>query len=302
MKLTKIFAFALAALAFVGCGNDSTDNGGTPSKPASGNINLKADKTAVQIGEEVTFTVTDINGNDVTADALIYEAKSLEECENATFSSDKAGSYSFFATYGRENSNYVTVKVLAEMPEFPTDSDPANLVFKHRPVLIDHTGVNCGFCPEATDNIHSLANSKEWKDKFNEVTCHGGTYAPMGSDPGASAVAQLLNAFHSKYISGYPTIIFNLHSNVNGRSVSAMRTVLNSIYKEEGADVGIALNVTGDDTNLLCAATIKSAVTQEYWVNAWLLESDIWSPNQSGGKTAAHKTYNYALRNVAEEV
>ena len=62
------------------------------------------------------------------------------------------------------------------------------------------------------------------------------------------------------------------------------------------------MTVEGDEDRLLCAAQIKVAVDGEYYVNAWLLESSIYSPNQNGATKDEHKWYNYALRNFSESV
>ena len=77
--------------------------------------------------------------------------------------------------------------------------------------------------------------------------------------------------------------------------------VLGGYIKEDGADVGISMTVEGDKDKLLCAAQIKFAVDGDYYVNAWLLESDIYSPNQSNATKDEHKWYNFALRNFSEE-
>ena len=59
MKMTKFFAFALAALAFAGCEPVEPGPDGPNDKPIpTGNITLTADKTAVKLGDAVTFTVT----------------------------------------------------------------------------------------------------------------------------------------------------------------------------------------------------------------------------------------------------
>ena len=67
------------------------------------------------------------------------------------------------------------------------------------------------------------------------------------------------------------------------------------------ADVGISLAVTGDTSAVYAAAQVKSGVAQEYKITAWLLESDIYSPNQSGATKDYHKIYNHALRNMSHQ-
>lgn len=295
MKLTKFFAFAFAALAFVGC-DEKTPDQKEPLPTPTGDIKLAADKTAVEIGETVTFTVTDAENQDVTSQALIYDEDFNEVGSQVTF--NESGSYSFFATVGSANSNYVSVVVMAEVPEVPEDPQPENFTFNHRAVVIDQTGVNCGYCPNATDQLKTLENT-EWHKYYNEVTCHAGSYA--GGDPGNSAAANALNQFQSSMISGYPCILVNFYGKPNGYGYNDIIKVLQPYVQKDGVDVGISLAVTGDESCVYAAAQVKSGVAQEYKITAWLLESNIYSPNQSGATKDYHKIYNNALRNMSHE-
>ena len=295
MKLTKFFAFAFAALAFVGC-DEKTPDQKEPLPTPTGDIKLAADKTAVEIGETVTFTVTDAENQDVTSQALIYDENFNEVGSQVTF--NESGSYSFFATVGSANSNYVSVVVMADVPVVPADPQPENFTFNHRAVVIDQTGVNCGYCPNATDQLKTLENT-EWHQYYNEVTCHAGSYA--GGDPGNSAAANALNQFQSSMISGYPCILVNFYGKPNGYGYNDIIKVLQPYVQKDGVDVGISLAVTGDESCVYAAAQVKSGVAQEYKITAWLLESNIYSPNQSGATKDYHKIYNNALRNMSHE-
>ena len=295
MKLTKFFAFAFAALAFVGC-DEKTPDQKEPLPTPTGDIKLAADKTAVEIGETVTFTVTDAENQDVTSQALIYDENFNEVGSQVTF--NESGSYSFFATVGSANSNYVSVVVMADVPVVPADPQPENFTFNHRAVVIDQTGVNCGYCPNATDQLKTLENT-EWHQYYNEVTCHAGSYA--GGDPGNSAAANALNQFQSSMISGYPCILVNFYGKPNGYGYNDIIKVLQPYVQKDGVDVGISLAVTGDESCVYAAAQVKSGVAQEYKITAWLLESNIYSPNQAGATKDYHKIYNNALRNMSHE-
>ena len=295
MKLTKFFAFAFAALAFVGC-DEKTPDQKEPLPTPTGDIKLAADKTAVEIGDTVTFTVTDAENQDVTSQALIYDENFNEVGSEVTF--NESGSYSFFATVGSANSNYVSVVVMADVPVVPEDPQPENFTFNHRAVVIDQTGVNCGYCPNATDQLKTLENT-EWHKYYNEVTCHAGSYA--GGDPGNSAAANALNQFQSSMISGYPCILVNFYGKPYGYGYTDIISVLQTYVQKDGVDVGISLAVTGDESCVYAAAQVKSGVAQEYKVTAWLLESNIYSPNQAGATKDYHKIYNNALRNMSHE-
>ena len=300
MKLTKFFAFALAAFAVASCEpvvgpgeNPGTDD---PKPTPTGEITLTASKTAVAMGEEVTFTVTDAENQDVTSQSNIYDKDFNEVGSKVTM--NESGSYEFFATLGSKNSNYVTVIVMASVPEVPADPQPENFTFNHRALVIDQTGVNCGYCPQATEQLKTLENT-EWHQYYNEVTCHAGSYA--GGDPGNSAAANALNQFQSGMISGYPCILVNFYGKPADYGYTSVINVLKNYVNKDGVDVGISLAVTGDATAVYCAAQVKSGVAKEYKITAWLLESGIYSPNQAGATKDYHKIYNHALRNMSHE-
>lgn len=301
MKITKFFALLCAAFAFAAC--EPADQ---PTPETSGNLVLKADKAAVQLGETVKFTVEqkaeDGTVYDVTSQSTIYD-NDLAVVEGGTYTFNATGSFSFFATKGSENSNYVTITVMAEMPEVPADPQPENLAFNHRAVVIDHTGVNCGYCPGMTDKLLALAET-EWHKHYNEVTCHAGGMA--GGDPGNSAAANALNQAQGSYIGGYPNICINFHTATVGNYAQStflayMAQAFEAYIKKGGADAGISMAVAGDSSSVYCAAQVKAAVSKEYKVVAWLLENNIYSPSQAGATKDYHKIYNFALRNISGE-
>ncbi|MBR5821812.1 MAG: Omp28-related outer membrane protein [Alistipes sp.] len=299
MKLTKFFAFALAALAFVGCGNDSNTD-----QPFNSSLFLTvndSEKVSVQIDDVVTFKVTDDMGNDVTAQASIYsfdKKGDMVRHNEPTFTATQTGRYEFFATLGAQNSNYATISVLAQMPDYVADPQPSNLKFNHRVLLIDHTGVNCGYCPFATDALREVA-ATDWHNHYSEVTCHAGDFA--GGDPANSKAANALNKYQESIISGYPSILVNFFSRAGSYTKPYIISALEEAVNMNGAEVGISMAVTGDPEALYCAAEVKAAVAGEYRVTAWLLESKISSPKQANAKKDYHKIYDNALRNMAHK-
>ena len=293
MKITKFFALLCAVVGLVGCETGKNE----PNVDPQGNIKLSADKTTIQIGESVTFTIVDSEGNDLTKSASIYD-NDLNKITNP-WTPEKSGMYTFNATVGAESSNNVTISVMAQMPEVPVDSDPTNLAFNHRAIVIDHTGVNCGYCPMMTESL-LLLEKTEWHEHYNEVTCHAGSMA--GGDPANSAAANALNEMQEP--NGYPNVNINFYTGAVGNyggqtTVNKIVSVLENYIKKNGADAGISMSVVGDSNYIYCAAQVKAKTAKEYKVVAWLLESDIYSPGQAGASKDYHKIYNYALRNIS---
>ena len=300
MKFTKLFALICAAFAFVACEN-------TEKVPeTSGSLVLKVDSTAVSLGETVTFTIEqkaeDGAYYDVTSQCVIYD-NDTNVIDGHTYTFEATGTYSFFATKGSENSNYVYITVLASMPEVPADPQPENFGFNHRILLIDHTGMNCPNCPYMTDNLLALAESPMHKH-YNEITCHAGSYA--SGDPANSPAATALDQFNSGKFSGYPGLGINFYGGKidNYASTSYFVTTATQILEpkiKEHADVGIALAAEGDPESVYCAVQIKSAASREYKAVAWLLENQIYCPNQAGATKDQHRIFNHALRNISGE-
>lgn len=304
MKITKFFALLGAvAFAFAACvpvNNGGDDNGpqqgGTddPDRPQpTGSITLTADKTSVEIGGIVTFTVTDAENQDVTSQANIYDAD-LNVVEGGKWTAATTGVYEFFATVGSENSNYVKISVMADVPVIPENPEPENLAFNHRAILVDFTGVGCGYCPYMVDELIKLEKTS-WHAHFNEVTCHAGQFA--GGDPAASAAATSLLSFYGARVQGYPTLIMNYNGQGISRDYNAMARALQGYIQLDGADVGISMAVSGDSEVVYFSSEIKAAKTNEYRATAWLLESDIYSPNQANATKPEHKIYDFAIRN-----
>jgi hypothetical protein len=243
------------------------------------------------VGDTIRFTVLDAYENDVTADATIYNALTMEVV-GAEYVATEVGAFSFFASIGDETSNSVDVAVLSSILAAPADPDPSNLAFNHRNLFVFHQGCNEPYSPQVMNVFYELAKTEASKH-YNEVAVH--SYS--SNDPAKSSAAQIVSNFYD--ISGYPTVNLNFYDGEpSGRSVQAFTNLLMDNVKEDGADAGVAMAVDATSSHVLCAAEIKANVAQEYKVTAWLLESNIYA-NQAGGTQDYHNIHNFALRNIA---
>lgn len=260
-------------------------------------ITLTADKTSAEVGDVITFTVTDGSGKNVTASSSIYDMD-YSVVKNAKYKTTTEGTFKFFATRNGYTSNTLTVTVGDGGGDEPEQTE--GTAFLHKVLVIDHTGVNCGYCPSAIDNLRNLESKTTWGPYYNEVSCHAGSYA--SGDPARSEAATALNTFQGNngLINGYPTIAVNFYNRASSYSYSNIANTLQNVVKKSGADVGISLSVEKGTSKVVCSAQIKAAVSNEYKVNAWLLENNIYSPNQNGASKDYHYYYNHALRKTSE--
>ena len=303
MKFTKFLALLCAVGAFAAC----EPTPGPEDKPATeGKITLTADKTTIALGESVTFKAEqkdEATGEmvDVTAFVQFYDSE-LNSVSNP-FTPTASGNYTINCIYGAEASNNITITVLAQMPEVPADPDPSCLAFNHRAVLIDHTGANCPYCPQMVDRLIELAKT-DYHNHYNEVTCHGNGGSLTQGDPANSNAAEQLGKYQASVFGsfGMPTVCVNFATAKCTNSAAVLNQIkaaIDGYIKKDGADVGIAMALEGDATNIYCAAQVKAKVAQEYKVVAWLLESNIYNKSQAGASKADHYIYNYAIRNIS---
>ncbi|MBO5672427.1 MAG: Omp28-related outer membrane protein [Alistipes sp.] len=297
MKITKFFSLMLAAaLVAVGCESTPSDKPDVPS--TTGAITLEA-PASIELGQPINFTVMQ-EGQDVTAAATIYETAGFTAVENP-YTPTTTGTFSFYATKGKESSEIISVTVMASVPTLPEDEFPESTKFNHRVLLIDHTGLNCGNCPRVMDGLEALAKTDAHMH-YNEACVHGGGYAPSSSDKAYSDAAKIVDQFYRP--SGYPNIQFNFRAGAGDigyvdNFVKNNTAIINSLVKAEGADAGIAVAANGDQTAVYVSIAVKAAVEQEYRLTAWLLENDIYNPGQSGATKDSHKLHQHALRNIA---
>ena len=113
-------------------------------------------------GGSVTFTVA-FEGKDVTAEAVITNVTSGSEVQNATWTTNVAGTYEFQAAYDGMLSNVVPVKVRPA-----TESD----AFYRHVLLMKFTAAWCGPCAQAQRYFEQL--KPEESERFLVVATHQG--------------------------------------------------------------------------------------------------------------------------------
>jgi hypothetical protein len=202
------------------------------------------------VGDVVTFTVTDGTGKNVTASSTIYDMD-YSVVKNAKYKTTKEGTFKFFATRNGYTSNTLTVTVGDGGSDEPGQTE--GTAFLHKVLVIDHTGVNCGYCPNAIDNLRNLESKTSWGPYYNEVSCHAGSYA--SGDPASSGAATALNEFQGNngLINGYPTIAVNFYNRASSYSYSNIANTLQNVVKKAGADVGISLSVEKGSSKVICS-------------------------------------------------
>lgn len=285
MKLTKFFALALAALVFVGCGEENPQ-GVLPT----GDAVLTANNNSVVVNTPIEFTVTAADGTDLTAQATIFDkTHDFAEVSNP-FTPTMDGDYEFYAVVGNIITAAIKVSVVPSIPTLPEDAQPENTKFNHRILLVDHTGNTCGYCPEMMLALKEVAETGDYHSKYYEAMAH--TYST--SDPAYSAAASMVSNLHG--VSSYPTLTYNFyHETKSDRNAAHIMGQIDALWKAEGADAGIAAAATLASTSVVVNTEVKAAVDGEYRITAWLLEDGIYA-KQTNAREEWMNTHDNAIR------
>lgn len=291
MKIFKYFTLvALVAATFVGCKKaEVADDKKGPD--ATGDITLTVVSNTIDVNTPIEFIVTDSeSGDDLTSSSTIYNKSDFSAVENP-FTPTLDGTYKFYATCGDSISNDVEVVVNAVKPELPQDPDSANTSFKHRILLVDHTGNTCSFCPKMMAALKEVSETEDYHSKFHEAMAH--SYAQ--TDPATSSTAYSISGFFG--VTAYPTLTYNFDKSVvSSTNTEVIKQNIDALWKSE-AEAGIAAAANLASQSVLVKAEIKAAVAGEYRINAWLLEDNILA-EQAGASSSQSwmNTHNNAIR------
>lgn len=288
MKATRFFAL-LAAVATLGAACESGEKPQGGNKPDATTIKLNVDNDLPSIDEQITFTVT-CNGEDVTAEATIYNIEGNTVVSNPYTTPSEACTLEFYAQWGFYESEPITVEV----------STGDN--FNHRVLLIDQTGTNCPNCPRMMAMLHELAADTKYARRYSEAICH--TF--NSSDPASSTDAYTIASYLRENITtfGYPRLFYNFrYPNTTSGAVSATAGRDNIIAEidaqwKPAADAGIKASSAFEGNQLVVDVEVTSKKEQEYHIVVWLLEDGI-SGRQNGGYEEWMNIHNNAVRRIS---
>ncbi len=180
-----------------------------------------------------------------------------------------------------------------DTPELPSDPLPESTSFRHRIMLLQHTGAECVNCPRMMTSLKGLAEDDAYNGLYTHVASHSYSTNDAAYSDAASKISRALG--HGFW----PDLTFNLtKENLDGNTdVSYIKAGIDKRIKEH-ADAGIsaAVNKTGDKVRI--KAEIKAAKTNTYRIAAWLLEDGI-EAKQTGATEDWMNIHENALRTMA---
>lgn len=302
MKAKFLFPL-LAIAAMLGACEGTPDSGTNNDQLLEGKITLLVDHEFIRANgtEAASFTILLQDGSgmfhNVTEDSDIYISGNETPLTEAKFSTETSGSWTFYALYGLEVSNEVSVRAVAGIADIPADPAPESTNFNHRIMLLQHTGTACGYCPIMMTTLKHLSEDDAYNTIYNHVASHSYGYSSEYPDYAHSSAADELSRHLG--IMFYPTLTFNLTDDAEN-DLAAIKSHINLLHKNT-ADVGVALSASkAADGAIYANIAVKAAKSGKYRLAVWLLEDGIFAKQY--GKTASWQdTHNNALRAMVGE-
>lgn len=281
-------------------------------------LTMEVDNTIIQVDKGRAIFTIKYNGKVVESNYKMYKngtETSMPTTEvtidgkkykQPYFESKTTGTFSFYVTYNITESTKntpIAVQVNNDaIPDRPADPNEASTSFKRRAMVMQFTGTECGFCPYIIKPLETMAADADYKDKFTWAAIHTFTK----NDPAMPCISSDFDKlyFAAAYggIDGYPTVLFDLTSQVGNMGNTAVnlaslkKAVDNSVANP--ASAGIAAAMTLDENNRVVTArvSVKAKDAKAYRVSMWLIEDKI--TGAQNGDTSI-KSHDNALRYVA---
>lgn len=295
MNITKYCTIIASLLFAFGC-TETSEEPEKEKENLEGRVTLSADRTIIRSdGKDAAIFSVTIKGSDgkttdITDKAEIYFSKTDRLMEGSRFSTTESGEYFFYAAYGLNLSEEVHISALSVIPEVPADPQENGTSFKHRMLLIQHTGATCPNCPLMMNSLKALSESEEYGDAFNLVASH--SYYDGLNDEAYSPAAKTLS---STFCSGaYPELTFNLTNVSTGHNYSDICTEVGN-HTKESAHAGISMAAEASEGEVIANVEFKFSESNTYRIGAWLLEDDVFA-RQSGATENWQHYHNNALR------
>lgn len=256
---------------------------------------LTANSTYIRCGETITFAVTYAE-EDVTSEATIYDYYTKAEVTNP-YTPAEAAERVFYATYNNRTSKVLTVNVIPEYtPDLPEDANPESFDFNQRMLIVDHTGVGCGYCPNMKSMLKSLEENADYGYKFNIVYAYSFNQSEICY---SSASKTFWNYYKdvcsTSYmpLTGYPSATFN-YCRDYAAAPGGIKTKIDE-YWVENPSASVALAATIKDGKYVVNVEVKSAKSQNIHLALWVLEDGIYA-KQSGGYEEWMNNHHSVLR------
>lgn len=279
-KITLLVCICGIGLFWISCSGNSDESEQTE-------VILSVSKnTLIADGKDaITFTVMQA-GVDVTAGATIRSIMDSQTLDGNTFSTSKAGTYAFEASYGKYVSKLITVVAKS------TSVAPSRFV--RRICAMEFTGTWCAMCPAGMTRLNYLISS-DYEGIVYLMSFHvNGTSA----DPMAIEQSSILSKKFA--ISGYPSCVVDMRKEMGlSENYTVMRTIFNESLEKYVSHCGVAISSLYNEAGSEAKVTVRvtSEKTSDYRLIVYAVENGLKYEQNDGGNYRDY-THNHVVRKL----
>ena len=264
--------------------------------------------TVVQTGEDRAIFIVRYDGEVLNGGYDIYDLATNTKVSLPTmsvtsasgtvyelpyYSTSEAGNSSFWIAYKTHNTSQTPLSVTAvdfEIPTRPVDPQPDNLQFKHRSMIMQFTGLGCGYCPYMIAALRDVLADEDYGSKAVLAAAHtysGDPYAPTDR----------LDYYFN--VNDYPTVIFDMMTKIQNygysMNVSNIKKCIDTSLST-AAQAGISARMAKDDNTLIVRMTVKAATSNSFRVGVWVLENGLTGTQANYGMEGEFNTHDNVVR------
>lgn len=290
MKYLYRLLFALMALPLaVACGDDDPTEGALPGpggggseQPDGTSLVLTISPTEIKAnGIDTAYIKVMLGEEDVTEEATVKMNESLTDVRK--FVTTKEGAYVFYAVYQGKVSQKITVTAVEDGERI--------MEYRHRVLMVQHTGTWCGWCPRATMGIYTFTQTDADADDVVFMAAH---YGDEFDNAYSSAITSAVG------VTSYPTITVNLkNTQVTttadlDQGAKYIRAAANTALRTD-AHAGIEAQVSNADAsgNITVTGNLYVNTSARYRVMAWLVEDNLFARQNNGYASYNQDFLNY---------
>lgn len=277
-----------------------------PNRVASpSGLTLASTKKYVEAGDAAQVDLVVFDGTeDVTAAAEICVRTPDGEdvkLENSNYICAEVGEYLFYANYAEKSSADAPLSVQAfhSIPALPRDEQPESEEFLRKVLLLQGTGVHCGYCPNGIAAIRRFYAGHEQADRV----CHIAYHSYTESDPLYCDAAEVLSS--QTQLRAYPNMMVNFNDDwgttglgEDGFVTWLNETVENALEGKSSTNIALSTAYHEETGTISVNVGVKALEAGLFRVTVALLQDSVYSW-QSGAPSVDFYTHNASVRALA---
>lgn len=294
----------LSAVEVTNLGQDVAGDYQNKATSSSG-LTLATDARHVVAGENAVVKFALFDGADEVKEGaklhVLTPGGRNETVETLEYTCTGVGNYYFYASVGNNSTSdaKLVVSALSDMPELPEDEQPESTDYLRRALLIQGTGVQCGYCP---NGIQAIWNFYDTYDRADQV-CHLAHHSYTVSDPLYCEAADAI--YVQTGFRAFPNMMVNFNKkwgttgeSVNGFGIFLNTNITAALEGESHTNIALSAQYDADRKKICVNCGVKPKTAGLFRLSVALVQDSVYAP-QSGTYDQSFYIHESAIRSLS---